>query len=293
MDRFLYLVQSAGRLPESYASIASAQSDLLQLTWKEPLEGAIYYPKSTWTQGRNRLLAEAMRRPQQYLYYIFLDDDVLFEKGSWRSFEEALLKYQPAIASPYFPEYPPVNRSRLDLEAHTCFYFDAMFNAFHRDVVRDGLMLPYYQGWDHESWWYSQLFIMRLAGTLYPRHTVQVNSVIIHNTKHGQYPQGEDWKKVEQWFDSEVLNQRPPGALEKLRQKIEGRLRRLLNRPYIQPAYRPPQPPSRQRSYRVSSARRQRLLNCDSTFWAKSDAIKAPSSSPAASIGQDANASVA
>lgn len=288
MNRFLYLVQSAGRLPECYASIPDVQADLLQLTWKEPVEGAIYYPKSTWTQGRNRLLAEAMQRPEQYLYYLFLDDDILFEKGNWRSFEQALLNYRPAVASPYFPEYPPVNRSRLDLQAHTCFYFDAMFNAFHRDVVRDGLLLPYYDGWDHESWWYSQLFIMRLASKLYPRHVLQINSVIIHNSKHGQYPQADDWKKVEQWFDAEVLHRDPPGAVEKLLQKFEARVRRHLNVPYIDPAYRPPEPPPRPRSYSVSPARRRRILNFDSPFWAKSEHLKTQAHSRAGLPGQHA-----
>ena len=273
MDKFLYLVQSAARLPDIYSSIPSDRAELLQLTWKEPIDGAVYLPKSTWTQGRNRLMAEALQRPRQYLFYVFLDDDVVFEKGNWRVFEDALLKYRPAIASPYFPDYPPVNRSRLDLEAHTCFYFDAMFNAFHADVIRDRLVLPYYGGFDQESWWYSQSFIMQLASALYPDHTMQVNSVVIRNTKHGEYPQGDDWDKIKRWFESQVLRQEPPTGFEKLRQKVVGRLRRHLGIHYIHPAHRPPKPPGRPRSYHVSDSTRRRLFNLNSEFWKKSEAI--------------------
>lgn len=156
VKKFLYLVQGKGHLPDSYSTIECEQADLLRLSWKEKIDGAIYFPDSTWTEGRNKLLEEALKRNDQYLYYIFLDDDVVFEKGDWRTFEKYLLKYQPAAATPFCLWYPPNKDSPLELEAHTCFMFDAMFNAFHGDVVADGLVLPYYAGFDSKSWWYSQ-----------------------------------------------------------------------------------------------------------------------------------------
>ena len=83
MKRFVYLTQSkAAQLPDSYADLESEGSDLIQLTWGVELPGCIFLPKSTWTQGRNRLLAEALAagRPD-YLYFTFLDDDLVLTRG--------------------------------------------------------------------------------------------------------------------------------------------------------------------------------------------------------------------
>jgi hypothetical protein len=282
MRKLVYLVQSAAGAPSSYQAIYSDRADLIQLTWKQPIEGALFLPKSTWSQGRNRLLAEAMGRGESYLYYIFLDDDVVFERGDWRAFEDALLNYRPAIATPFFPDYPPVDRSRLDLEAHTCAYFDAMFNAFHADVARDGLILPYYDGFDAESWWYSQALVMELARELYPEHTVQVNSVVIRNTNHADYPHGDDWSKVEQWYRSQVLRRdAPPSALEAVRRKIVGRLHRHLGIHSIPPAFRAPRPPGKPpRTYRISPRDRERKFNPDCPLWRRTPGTLEPVRAP-------------
>lgn len=259
--QFLYLVQSAAQLPAHYEALQSAQSDRIILTWKEEVEGAIYFPKSTWTQGRNRLLQEALEQPD-YLYYIFLDDDVVFEKGDWRTFEDSLLKYEPAIATPYYPEYKVAAvLNDLDVEAHTCRYFDAMFNAFHRDLIKDGLVLPYCGKFDAESWWYSQWFVVQLAALFYSKYTLQINSVWINNTKHGEYPQADEYKKVQKWFEREVLKPKSVGGLTHI----------LWNKIlYRRPSLAGPRPPApKPPSYRVSRRRRHRKLNLRSEFWAK------------------------
>ena len=281
MQKLVYLVQSATGAPASYDAIPSDRADMIQLTWKEPIGGAVYLPNSTWSQGRNRLLAEAMNRGEPYLYYVFLDDDIVFDKGDWRTFEDVLLKYRPAIATPFFPDYPPVDRSRLDMEAHTCAYFDAMFNAFHHDVARDGLILPYYGGFDGESWWYSQSFVMQLARELYPEHTVQVNSVLIRNTRHADYPQGDDWARMEEFYKTQVLRSDEPGELERVRQKVVGRLRRLLSVPEIPPAFRPPRPPGKPpRSYHIAKRDRDRKFNPNSPLFRSQPGTVEPTRAP-------------
>lgn len=62
---FFYLVQGRGPLPGHYADLVSPRSDLIRLAWGEPIEGAIHFPGSTWTEGRNRLLQEALARPEK------------------------------------------------------------------------------------------------------------------------------------------------------------------------------------------------------------------------------------
>lgn len=252
---FLYLVQSAGKLPPSYDDLQSERSDVLSLTWKENIEGAIYFPKSTWTEGRNRLYEEAVKDPS-YLYYIFLDDDVTFKKGNWRDFEDALLKYQPAIAVPYFAEYGSDSAfNNMKLKAHTCYAFDAIYNAFHRDVLLDGTILPYYGGFDKECWFYSQWFVIHLANMFFPRHILQINTVSIKNEKSEPYPRNFSPQRIRKWFKEEVLQS--PGLLpQNLRERAAPRiswppLRRLV--------WRPRHPIPKLPSYRTSAQQKRRI----------------------------------
>ena len=100
MKNFIYLIQGKSELISSYfiELQARADADAIFLTYDKPLEIAIFFPNSTWAQGRNKLLSEALKTAKDYLYYIFLDDDITFETGNWDFFEKQLLKYHPAIA---------------------------------------------------------------------------------------------------------------------------------------------------------------------------------------------------
>lgn len=267
--KFLYLVQGKGRLPDSYSTIEGEQADLIHLSWKDQIDGAIYFPNSTWTEGRNKLLEEALKRNEPYLYYIFLDDDVVFEKGDWRTFEQALLKYEPAAATPFCPWYPPNKDSPLELEAHTCFMFDAMFNAFHRDVVTDGLVLPYYTGFDSKSWWYSQWFVIHLMNMFFPNHVLQINEVWVNNATHGAYPLSADFTEGRNWFETQVLKPKSAPLLPfNLYERIMWRIsRKILRRAPAVSSFRPPS--KKLKSYRVPMRKRARKVYTESPYWTR------------------------
>lgn len=65
MKRFVYLFQVPQDLPPSLEAAASAESDIVFLSWraKSADPRSIHYPSSSWTQGRKRLLTEVMSRP--------------------------------------------------------------------------------------------------------------------------------------------------------------------------------------------------------------------------------------
>ena len=57
----LYLVQGQANLVQSYLDLyGRVSSDAIYLTYDKPMEGAIYFPNSTWSEGRNRLLKESL-----------------------------------------------------------------------------------------------------------------------------------------------------------------------------------------------------------------------------------------
>lgn len=210
--KFLYLVQTDGELPSHYSNINHENADVLYLSWKRPRPGDIYFPNSTWTQGRNKLLEAAKQLQGDYLYYIFLDDDIEFIAGDWRIFEALLLEYQPCIATPKITFYP--TKSDDSVEVQIVYAFDAVFNAFHRDVVADNVLLPYLEKFDEESWLLSQLVLIHMAGVCYHEKVWQFNHVKVTQIKHRPYPKGsasdilqkEIWLKENIFQDNQLVN---------------------------------------------------------------------------------------
>jgi hypothetical protein len=268
MEKFLYLVQSAGRLPDLYRAIPCQRADLIQLTFEEEIDDAIHLPRSSWTQRRNRLLADAAARGEQYLYYIFLDEGVSFVRGDWRQFEDSLLRYRPAIATPHVVEHPLANHRRQELDAHTSHFLDGTFNAFHAEVARDGILLPYYGGFDREPSSYSHMLVMLLAELLYPRHTLQINSTAINRSPCATPARAGDFRRIERWFHSQVMRPALSNASARHGKLVARHLRsRLLDRRVAddrRPVYAPAPPPA---SYRIPEIARRRLFNPDSAFW--------------------------
>lgn len=203
--QFLYLVQTESTLPASYRCLITPSSDLICLSWKERVEGHLFLPESTWTQGRNRLLIEAMRLGHKYEYYIFFDDDVVFSCGSWQDLEALLLEYRPAIGVPGYDCY----KYWTDREPGTraVYSHDAIYSAIHREILEDGLIIPYYGGFDASSWWASQLILIHLTQFFYPSAVYRFRDVAIENRQHRSYqrlPEATNFARyfglVEDWL---------------------------------------------------------------------------------------------
>ena len=268
MKRFLYLVQTRSEVPPAYADLQAEDSDLLVLTWGVEKPGCVYFPRSTWSQGRNRLRQEVQRNDEkEYLYYIFLDDDLALSQGDWRQFERALLTYEPAIATPYWPRYGGMHGSNLGLEAHRCIAFDAMCSAFHREVFHDDLILPYREDFDVDSWWISQWFIIQLSRLFLARNTIQINTVHIENTFSGEYHRGTDFHAVRERFFRSV---KPLGGL--VGRCLPARWMAKLYPGWVRLAwlcwhrFRLPQRRGPE-SYKVTARQRRELLDPTAELW--------------------------
>ncbi len=102
-SRLLYLVQTENCLPRKLKSVEAfedplaCQCDVLVLSYKEvcydsalPNIECLFNSSTTWASGRNLLFEAAMRRSEKYLYYIFMDDDIVLKtttanQNPWRS----------------------------------------------------------------------------------------------------------------------------------------------------------------------------------------------------------------
>ncbi len=191
-----------------YPDLPAPQNDILLLTWREPNLAfpSIHYPGSTWNEGRNCLLAKALaleaERGIPYRYLIFLDDDCQLEEDGelaaalglpltgnpFRTFERFLLRWEPAVGYARY-DWQHLEPGR---EVNLGNNFDALFNAFHREAVP--FLLPYYTGFDAESWLYSQMLVSHLASMALHPYRIQCNLVRATNrNRHGYRLRKKYW----------------------------------------------------------------------------------------------------
>jgi hypothetical protein len=84
--------------------------------------------------------------------------------------------------------------------------FDGLFNAFHREAV--DFLLPYYTGFDSESWLYSQHIVNHMASLLYHPYRIQCNLVSTANTRRKGYAQRKKYWDIPTAFLAGAL--KPP-----------------------------------------------------------------------------------
>ncbi len=161
--KFLYLVQANNKLPIILDFLRKRDYVLLSYMIKTE-DTTIYFPKSTWTTGRNKLREYALSLNEKYDYYIFLDEDVKFidfpQEMGFRFFEQFLLEYEPYIANPNLLGYYPIPIDNC--EAQTITWFDGMYNAFSNESFNCDKIFPYNDVFDNHSWWTSQYIMIML-----------------------------------------------------------------------------------------------------------------------------------
>lgn len=209
MKSFVYLVQGEKELVKNYLELSRRpRADAVFLTYDKPMDGALFFPDSTWAQGRNRLLNEALQKGE-YLYYIFCDDDIAFKHGSWQDFEESLLKSHPAVGVPLVPR-TVLTMLKFPRISHQPFFVnDEQLIAFHKDVVKDRLVVPYLTRYDEINWWISCEVQQILIQNFYPYHAIQFNEIRIKNTCKERYKSNHSDDKsfrltAKQWIESQL-----------------------------------------------------------------------------------------
>jgi hypothetical protein len=183
--KFLYLTQTADTIPYQ-----GQLENLVCLTYKKEVPGAVYFPNSTWTTGRNKLLEiikQKAAKGEIYDYYIFVDDDTYWVQGSWKAFEDRLAKEEPQIGMPYLQHYT------VNYSGKTVFMYDACINAFSKHVIFDTDLLPYDGHLDALSWWYSQyVVIYRTIYMFHPKDVHLYEDLIYDDVAHTPYPRRHD-----------------------------------------------------------------------------------------------------
>jgi hypothetical protein len=156
--KFLYLIQGKAVNVRQYHFLNSSSSELLGLSYDTPEPGFEYFPKSSFATGRNFLLDRARKRLSEFDYFVFLDDDVDFCRGSSKLMEDNLRRVRPAVGVRLTEKKrmafgvevegrirPLIRQQRLHIN-------DEQYLSCSRDVITDGHLLPYLTEWDRNSW---------------------------------------------------------------------------------------------------------------------------------------------
>jgi hypothetical protein len=187
---FLYITQTAAGLPRIYECLRQKEFVLLSYKEKTP-DTHVFLPKSTWTTGRNALREYVMSLEKQYDYYVFLDEDVVFDGYSqadgFNKLEELVNTYRPAIANPNLFNY--YNNIIKGAEAQTTTWYDGMCNVFSREKLWSSDIFPYVSTYDSQSWWTSQ-YIMIILCSIYHIDVVLFSTLKVKNTMNSQYARG-------------------------------------------------------------------------------------------------------
>ncbi len=201
---YIYMVQGQADLVKNYMHLGDrAGVDAVYLTYDREMDGALYFPNSTWAEGRNRMMEEALGKGKRYEYYIYIDDDVEFKRGGWDRFEELLMRYRPAVGVPVVMKS---EKTPFPLHKYQTFIFnDEQMMAFHREVVEDRILLPYQVRFDSVNWWASCEIQQILIQNFYSSNSLQFNEIEIANTERGRYEEGDENFRVvmNEWLDAQ------------------------------------------------------------------------------------------
>lgn len=184
MARLIYLVQGKSEEMRKFETLLAGR-DFRLLTWDAPAEGAIFMPKSTWSEGRRALLAAAFS--DDHDYFVFVDGDAEFEPAGLLRFEAIVARMMPAAAVPVFQKTRKYAYSNLR-DWQLCYDSDEQFQAIHKSLIKNKFHgSPYSSAYDAVSWWYPCVLIQNILLKFFGRSFIQVNSFFVGNPGHGSY----------------------------------------------------------------------------------------------------------
>ena len=223
--KILYLLQTEECLPShlrrALGDSSACQCDVVVLSYRRSCSDTslshvkyLFNSTVTWAAGRNLLFyTNIQNRGDQYLYYIVMDDDVhvkwatkwekkFKKRDPWRSFEEFLLRVQPALAvleiyEKFLTDLEEIHKQKncpIGPEYNPTVRFDAAFNAYHYKAVE--YILPYWVLLDNVSWFYPNMLQRMWSEIVFRGHVVVHRRLIAMNAKHRPYPRKAMFESV-------------------------------------------------------------------------------------------------
>ena len=231
--RFVYAIQTESCLPvhlkKALGNPDECNCDVLVLSYKQSCTAVFPHhikyingSSLSWPEGRNLLWQVAKSWHIQYLYYIFMDDDVVLTTNKsgnpWRQFERFLFNIEPAVAAVDVDTHQFLPHRKYALWHNKCVVdhkrnyvtmarFDEAFNAFHYQTL--DYLLPYSTNHIMESWWLSSVHFGIKCEVTFRGQMVVHTQIKGINRSHRRYPRGHVHMKNLLIILSEVVKELP------------------------------------------------------------------------------------
>ena len=176
--------------------------DISILTWDQPAAGCVYLPKSSWSEGRRRLLE--LTSIQEYDYIAFVDGDVDFNHELLPLFEKKIALLRPAVAIPLYDKikwrYSGILKkfkTALIFESDEQFQVigvNELFNYFHLN--------PYISDFDNLSWWYPCIVIQSFVSRNLWRRSIVDIEFTVSNSHDAEYPNNFNARYISDFLSS-------------------------------------------------------------------------------------------
>lgn len=205
--KFIYLIQAYGKLPDVYKNFRNNKKYLL-LSYKENTEDTdIFFPNSTWTTGRNKIREYILNSGEEYDYYIFVDEDIVFvdRNQSFDDFEQLLNIYRPYVGNPYLIDYWEYNNIPNNSKAYPSVCFDGICNAYSLEALKCNYSFPFIKKFDNFSWWASQ-YMMIMKQSLLNNKIIVFKQLKIKNINHSNYPRCNFWPESEKYVSDNLIH---------------------------------------------------------------------------------------
>ena len=233
--QFVYLTQTEKCLRSNLShslelyNRSKCRCDVLVLSYREECNEPrprhftyLFDNRTTWGTGRNKLFFHATKRNINYIYYIFLDDDIslrfnrqatpaMKKLSPIQVFQNWLLDYAPAVG---LVDYEGRNEGKLvhlrkrnvcgrlqaknRTVANPTIFFDPLFNAIHAKAV--GHIYPLDTRYEKKNWWLTDKYLASAVEMKFRGQALLYFPLTVENGLHRPYPRSFfgtiiTWKK--------------------------------------------------------------------------------------------------
>ncbi|XP_022802132.1 uncharacterized protein LOC111339685 [Stylophora pistillata] len=221
---FVYLTQTEKCLRSKFSrnlelhNPSKCRCDVIVLSYREECHQVrpahfiyLFDNTTTWGSGRNKLFFHATKRNiLNYIYYIFLDDDIslrfngqatpaLRKLNPIQVFQNWLLDYEPAVG---VVDYETRKEGRLvrlrkvnicgrryalkKTEANPTIFFDPLFHAIHAKAVTH--IYPLDTRYEKKNWWLTDKYLASVVEMKFRGQALLYFPLTVENGLHRPYP---------------------------------------------------------------------------------------------------------
>ncbi len=190
--------------------------DFFYVTFKKPVENDDsflgFFPNTVWGETRQKLFQLV---PKKYDYYCFIDDDIIFNSCTPKSFIEQLLididNIEPVVLAPYYTnEKPgnPVYKMKQESGYALKYFSNCAFKAYHKDYLNYFFPIDMKYGGQYASAFFLGLLELIFKNKIIISHNITYTNPPeqIANYSNAKNYEIKAWNEYKTYFNMDLNN---------------------------------------------------------------------------------------